>query len=380
VKELFAYGKPVTGDDLIDREEIVEEIVRNVKGGQSLILAAPRRYGKTSVILEAISRLRKEGIFAGFVDLFEKTDLREISEGIVTTVLQNETKNARKILSLASKGVQILLKNIQFKHIWQDNEIILSFGSKDIDERSLFEEALDFPEKFAEKRGSNMVMVFDEFGEIVNINSQFLKKLRAKFQRHRRVTYVFSGSQESLMRNLFTDRAQAFYGFGKIVELGNLPEKEVSDYLIKTFHSEGIQISQKDAFFLGQKISFHPYYLKILAQIVYDTVRGYKKQVEQGDIEEGYTKAILRMRGEMDAEWTRLTRAPLQRKILKIIALGNTSLYSKEALGLDRSKVYFGLTELERKGIIKKMGKAKYIFTNPLFPEYIRLLDSGELL
>jgi hypothetical protein len=25
VKELFAYGKPVTGDDLIDREEIVEE-------------------------------------------------------------------------------------------------------------------------------------------------------------------------------------------------------------------------------------------------------------------------------------------------------------------------------------------------------------------
>ena len=62
MKELFAYGKPVTGDDLIDREEIVEEIVRNAKRGQSLILVAPRRYGKTSVILEAISRLREEVI------------------------------------------------------------------------------------------------------------------------------------------------------------------------------------------------------------------------------------------------------------------------------------------------------------------------------
>jgi len=62
VKELFAYGKPVTGDDLIDREEIVEEIVKNAKRGQSLILVAPRRYGKTSVILEAISRLREEVI------------------------------------------------------------------------------------------------------------------------------------------------------------------------------------------------------------------------------------------------------------------------------------------------------------------------------
>jgi AAA+ ATPase superfamily predicted ATPase len=47
--------KAVSGDDLIDRQEVVEEIVRNAKGGQSLILAAPRRYGKTSVILEAIS-------------------------------------------------------------------------------------------------------------------------------------------------------------------------------------------------------------------------------------------------------------------------------------------------------------------------------------
>lgn len=62
MKELFEYGKPVTGDDLTDREEIVEEIVRNIKGGQSLILVAPRRYGKTSVILEAISRLREEVI------------------------------------------------------------------------------------------------------------------------------------------------------------------------------------------------------------------------------------------------------------------------------------------------------------------------------
>lgn len=62
MKELFVYGKPVTGDDLIDREEIVEGIVRNAKRGQSLILVAPRRYGKTSVILEAISRLREEVI------------------------------------------------------------------------------------------------------------------------------------------------------------------------------------------------------------------------------------------------------------------------------------------------------------------------------
>ena len=130
MKQLFPYGKPVTGDDLIDREEIIGEIVRDVQGGQSLILASPRRYGKSSVVLESLARLSRMGLLTGYVDLFEKSSLSEFAEGIIETVLSNQTSRAKEILRMIKTNIGEFLRNIQFRHIWEDNEIVLSLGSK----------------------------------------------------------------------------------------------------------------------------------------------------------------------------------------------------------------------------------------------------------
>ncbi|GAI76111.1 unnamed protein product [marine sediment metagenome] len=52
MKQFFPYGKPVTGKELINREEIIDSTLGDIEGGQSIILASPRRYGKSSIILE----------------------------------------------------------------------------------------------------------------------------------------------------------------------------------------------------------------------------------------------------------------------------------------------------------------------------------------
>ena len=51
---------PVTDENLIGREKEVEEIKALLKIGQSVISIAPRKYGKTSLILEYL-KLREEG-------------------------------------------------------------------------------------------------------------------------------------------------------------------------------------------------------------------------------------------------------------------------------------------------------------------------------
>jgi len=45
MKQVFPYGQPVTGKELIDREEIIDRTLSDIEGGQSIILASPRRYG-----------------------------------------------------------------------------------------------------------------------------------------------------------------------------------------------------------------------------------------------------------------------------------------------------------------------------------------------
>jgi len=52
IKQIFKIGRPVTGKELIGREKEVNELLPRAMGGQSMILVAPRRYGKTSILFE----------------------------------------------------------------------------------------------------------------------------------------------------------------------------------------------------------------------------------------------------------------------------------------------------------------------------------------
>ncbi|MCK4401770.1 ATP-binding protein [bacterium] len=379
MEQIFSYGKPVTGKDLIDRESIVEDIVRDVKGGQSVILAAPRRFGKSSVILESLTRLKKEKIMTGFVDLFEKTSIREFAEGIVETVLENKETKIKKIFKIMKSNFQAFLQMAEFKHVWKEHEFILNFSRKDADENALLEEALNFAEKFASAKKTHLVLAIDEFGELKNWNGKLLKKLRAKFQMQKMVTYIFSGSQESLMRELFTDKAQAFYGFGKIVELDPLPEDDLIKYLINVFQKGGFLLSKENAHRICKLSQCHPHYVKVLAQCIANQHNDNgEKEISGDDIKNGSELALIQVKGELDRDWESLSKAMLQKRVLKFIALGGTNLYSKEAFsGIDKARIYLSVSELQKKGFLRKIKKGEFDFINPFFRSYILMFSKG---
>src|SRR6056297_528533 len=82
-------GKPVTGDELIGREKEIRTIKDLLKAGQSVVLIAPRRFGKTSVLFEVMQELKKEHWFTCYVDLFSVPTLFSLAERITEGVLSN---------------------------------------------------------------------------------------------------------------------------------------------------------------------------------------------------------------------------------------------------------------------------------------------------
>lgn len=223
-----------------------------------------------------------------------------------------------------------------------------------------------------------MVFAIDEFGELNNWDKKLLKKMRAKFQKHKLVTYIFSGSQESLMKKLFNDKAQAFYGFGKIIPLGPLPKEDLAKYLSKTFTKGGVKILTEAIQLICQLANNHPHYSKILSQGILDQI-GARKEIKVNDVKKGYERALFQVKGELDREWENLSRASLQRRILKFLALEKKPPYSKTSFpGIDKQQNYLALSELQAKGIIKKTGRGKYDFANPFFEKYIVMLNEGK--
>jgi len=65
---LRVVGAPAVGTAFFDREEITEKIQNRLNSG-SLLLAAPRRFGKTSIMLKVKENLSKEGTLCIYLDI-----------------------------------------------------------------------------------------------------------------------------------------------------------------------------------------------------------------------------------------------------------------------------------------------------------------------
>src|SRR3989442_5058132 len=64
----FRFGRIVSGDAFPDRQADLLVPERELRGGQNTLLEAPRRFGKTSLILEVKRRLEASGILVAFLE------------------------------------------------------------------------------------------------------------------------------------------------------------------------------------------------------------------------------------------------------------------------------------------------------------------------
>src|SRR3989442_6561153 len=87
----FPVGGPVPAADLVGREGYLRRLVERLEDGQHVLVAGPRRIGKTSLVLEALRRLRRRGQHTAYVDCLGATDLRGLGERLADAVLQNLT-------------------------------------------------------------------------------------------------------------------------------------------------------------------------------------------------------------------------------------------------------------------------------------------------
>jgi len=375
VTEGFVYGRPVTGSQFVGREKIIRDIQTLIRSGQGIILIGPRGYGKTSVLFEVVRRL-KHDYFTGNVDVFSVTTKKELANSIIHTTLMNKKISLKRILNFFKESFAKALSRVEVRAAVDEFEIILKAADKSTDEDALLNDALDFPENFSKKTGKKMVFAYDEFGDMLKINGNTIKRTRAKIQHHKNVVYLFAGSEESIMEHLFTKRSEAFYGFGKIMRLDPLSENDFIPYIVSTYKKLGIKINQDIVGGIVELVTGHPYYVNYLCQTIYLAVKGEKKKIESKDVERGYKNAVVSESTYFDKTWFELRNASLQAQIVKHLAVSNVSPY--RVFDESRQNVYRALTVLEHKGIIRKQ-ENRYVFINPLFKTYIQEMSQSNI-
>jgi hypothetical protein len=324
--------------------------------------------GKTSLILETIERIKSK-FFTCYIDIFKVTTIKELAESIIDAVYIN--KNLVSFVSNAKKNIVQLIKQVQANISLGDVEITLRLLGEE-NEELLFEHALNLPEEFSRKFGKPVVVFFDEFSDIMKLNGdKIVKKMRSIIQLQKNSVYIFSGSQEGLMKNVFANNKSAFYRFARIIEIGNLGESPLAQYIRNKFNSVKIKIEENALEYILKKLQSHPYYTQLICQNLYFILlREPRKIIDLNCVQQAFREAFIEERSYIEEVWDKIKSRKDFGEVLRIIAhSGNPYEILKKKL--IRQQIYNIVSELEKGGHIKRIEKGKYFLTDPFLKAFL---------
>jgi hypothetical protein len=373
MKNPFRYGGPVTKEHFADRKREIREIVRDLRGGANIFLISPRRYGKSSLILNVLSKLNEEGAYTVYIDLYKVSSYERLLTLYARAVTESAETKVKKFAKIAKEFLPNLHPKIVLKPDGSPSiEIDYNIRKKDI--FSLLNEVYDIPQRIAEKRNKNFVVVFDEFQEIRELDSvRIEKEMRASFQYHDRVAYLFAGSKKHILYDMVTNKAKPFYNMGRVITLKKLPRDEFCEFLYKKFKKTGFSIKKDIVETILEKVEDYPYNAQFLCHRLWSLCLD-KREITIKDIDLALEEITENLSPTYISLWDNISMH--QRNLLLAISLyEGKNLFSQDFILENNlgnpASVQTSLKLLQKKGILDKEN-GSYFIMDVFFKEWIK--------
>lgn len=258
MKNPFKFGTLVDGEFFTDRVTELESIQRMLDSENHLVLISPRRFGKSSLVAKAVKASGRPSISLNMQNMLSIEDfaskiLRELFRLYPLERIRHLMTHFRIAPTVSTNPIT--------------NGIDVSFQPV-INGIVLLEDAMALLEKVSTEN-KKLIVVFDEFQEIMNIRKGLDKQLRSIMQEQQHLNYILLGSQESMMTEIFERKKSPFYHFGKLMHLSKIPYEDFRTYVAERLPLK--EASQNSV--VDDILSFtglHPYYTQQLSAQVWE--------------------------------------------------------------------------------------------------------------
>ncbi|WP_200762485.1 AAA family ATPase [Nitrosophilus alvini] len=361
----FYYGGVVSDIFFCNRSDEIKELKQDIINGQNILIYAPRRFGKTSLILKTLKELESDSrdFKYIFVDLMSITSKEEFINIYFNAIANSFETSSDKIVRFFK---QVLKIRPNIKIVFDEyghTKFSLEFFKKDT--MDVLEEVLNIPLKYSEKQ--KLCIVFDEFQEIENIGIE--AKLRSVIQHHtNKLSYVFLGSKKSILDQMFKNKNRPFYKSVKHFSIGEIKSEEWEDFIFSKFIETEKQIQKVYIKKILDITKGFPYYTQ---QFAYELWNLTEKNVDDEIFEKSKRMLLNREKEIFLTEWDNLTLN--QKKAIKIVVeTGGKNIYDEELLAkyeIKASSLQTAIKNLIQKDVIDK--KETYYLQDPLFEYWI---------
>ena len=353
----FKFGTIVDNEYFTDRVDEQIHVKAVLNSPNHLVLISPRRFGKSSLV---------------------RKSAHQTGRPVISLNMQQIT-SAEELASMVLKGVFKLHPWEKIKHMLANFRIIPTISVSPVGDAvevsfhpsanyaTLLEDAFALVENASEE-DNRIIVIFDEFQEIMEMEDGLDKKLRAILQEQEKVNYVFMGSEESMMSKIFEDKKSPFYHFGLLMRLKKIPYQDFKDYVCERLSPALGESAEMVAVELLEFTRCHPYYTQQLASMVWESAiyRG----IDSDSIIKHSVDTIMQTH-DLDYERMWMSVNKTDRKVLRLISKGMPLYEDKK---IPSSTIYSSIKKLLKKGLLIK--QENYEVEDPFFQRWIYIQNS----
>ena len=268
----FKYGREVSGRQFYDRQEAFDSLYAKLAGGSAnVVMYAPRRYGKTSLVKKVLARFSEEGVPCIYFDMNRVETLERFCEAYASA-LYSLVGGAKGVAHAFADYLLHLHPTFSFGGEFPVS-VKFDYGEK-MSSVSLAD-VLGMAEKIAiEHVHGPIIVAFDEFQEIRSLSPDLPLEgiFRGVIQEQQNVRYVFFGSKTHMLKRMFGEKSRPFYKSAATIKLGKPPEDQSRAFVAERFASCGIGVDAAEVSRIVDVSANIPYYLQELSSQVFDRV------------------------------------------------------------------------------------------------------------
>lgn len=258
-----------------DRKVETVTILDALHNGRNVTLIAPRRMGKTGLIHHAFYQLKeqKSDVVTLYMDIYSTQTLGDFVRLFANTVLGQLDSMPQKALNRISKFIRSCRPVFTFDEMTGTPKVTVDVSSAE--EESTLKEIFDYLGS-SEKR---CYIAIDEFQQIAEYPEKGVEALLRSFiQFLPNVNFIFAGSKQHVMQEMFASSKRPFYQSTQLLTIGTINRDEYADFATGHFANHNLVLPRELFYTVYDKFYGHTWYIQNLLNRLY----GYNRNVEIG--------------------------------------------------------------------------------------------------
>lgn len=250
-----------------DREKETENIINGLNNERNITLIAPRRIGKTGLIQHVFQEIEIQmDVKCFYIDIFPTKDMKQLVQLLAKTIIGKLDTPSQSTLRKISDFFSNCRPTVTFDPLTGLPTVSLDF------KQSEGEQTLKQIFEYLKLSGKRCYIAIDEFQQITEYPEKGTEALlRSYIQFLPNVYFIFAGSQQHLMSEMFMSAKRPFYLSSQIVKLDRIDEKIYYDFANSFFNDRDIILSSKSFHYLYNMVDGQTWYVQAILNRLYST-------------------------------------------------------------------------------------------------------------